>query len=759
MDLTLSAFSPSTRIKACIALLLIGSALCSCKPPVSPDSPKKDDASSPGGNSQTAPLAVAPDTPPRGVDGLPLDRFDEYLSGSIPPRPWQTIGTFAPGYAQGPGVTLSLQPAGESPFIDNKISGKGLVLQDSDPASGQGCGIEYSFGAIPIGRVFLAFDFKLLPDGASGAGLDFICQLLDENKQGLILRAGHNGELGIGRNNGELKTIAMLKDDVWYHIGIEISAEGDSTVYLRNEQQPQKERKLEVFSAGERFDFRTVRFSSDSPNAATGGWALDNIYMAGEVDTPRTAWLPFRQMPAEKLRESDRKVYAYYYYVYPSSYSNQDPSLSGYTRKLFNPSTIREEARRDAGTETLYRPLPRVRMEAGESATNDEVLSLAMDEEIRMAIRMGLDGFFTDFTAVPNERVGQVEFNRRSFALMDAASRVDPQFKVIPAIYAPLATSISPTTGRDETIDAFVNSPEVRKALTHPAALRLSDGRTVFSMWGAHRKSADWWGEVIKRLDDSGIPVAFFGQFNGKDDAFLAPYASISYGMADWGPRSPIPYDWIRRAKRMNQVVASPVCFQDVRTRDCKYWESQNSDLFRRLWGTAITEKSDWVFINTWSDYSEQAQAPSTSIGHALYDLNSYYIQWFKTGQQPEIVRDVIYYSYRTNHTDIVPAKGKPWKAMVENGVPKQDEIELLGFLKAPGTLKIQVGSQTYTRKAPAGITSFKVPLPPKTSLPPPVFSIVRGEETIVSGAGNFPILDQVEYANMLYRAGVITND
>jgi hypothetical protein len=73
----------------------------------------------------------------------------------------------------------------------------------------------------------------------------------------------------------------------------------------------------------------------------------------------------------------------------------------------------------------------------------------------------------------------------------------------------------------------------------------------------------------------------------------------------------------------------------------------------------------------------------------------------------------------------------------VTNSVP-EDNIELVAFLTAPGTLKISVGTQESVQSAPAGITSFKVPSQPGV----PTFSLLRNGSSVLSFQGGVRIYD-----------------
>lgn len=706
----------------------------------------------------TTTLASTHASPPLSVEQLPADRFDEYQVSTVPPYPWQSIGTLAEG------VRLSLQTAGESPFISNRITGKGLVLSDSSSTTGQHCGVTYSFAPPPQEQLYLGFDFALSGALAEGGGVDLTCELTDDSGKGFKVRLGEAGELQAGPIQGPLQRICSLLPDHWYHVAIQFPSQQEARLTVTNSHDKARLVQSGVIALGPPVLYRHLRFYSGGTPDRTGGWMLDNVLMAGKVDAPREAWLPFKQASTAELRASPRKAFAYYYEIYPSGYSDEDPGLIGYTRKLFNPSLTPAD-RLKAGTELLYRPLPRAPMATG--LKKEEVMIRAMEEEVRLAIQMGLDGFLLDFFALPEsyDRPAEIRgFNERSFALMEAAKRVDSNFKIIPAIYAGPKPPPNLPAGVDvETAwtDAYADSPIVKQALTHPQAYRLEDGRVLLSKWGTERYSAQWWQRVIDRLNTQKIPVTFLGQFNGCSVEKLNSYASLCYAMADWGPRSPIEYHWVPKVRPITSVVISPIALQDMRTRERCYWEAHNSETLRKTWMAAIEDQSDWIFITTWSDYTEQAQAPSTSIGFSAHDLNTYYLQWFKLGVQPPIVKDTLYYFYRRHHTDIDPGRGEKWRLIKEGGdkaVDTRNEIELLAFLKEPGELRIQIGNEIKSMPAGKGITSFKVPLPPGQAFVP-IFSLWREGQSVISGRGRYAILDKVEYPNLMYHAGIVTSE
>ena len=66
------------------------------------------------------------------------------------------------------------------------------------------------------------------------------------------------------------------------------------------------------------------------------------------------------------------------------------------------------------------------------------------------------------------------------------------------------------------------------------------------------------------------------------------------------------------------------------------------------------------------------------------------------------------------------------------NGDPAENDIELLAFLTAPGTLAITINGQTVTKDAPAGMTSMKTPLQAGT----PQLTLTRSGSPVIALTG-----------------------
>ena len=680
--------------------------------------------------------AQAPDL--RTTEGLPVEHFDEYLAGDIPPYPWVLENTDSPG------VSLTLEESAESAFRRNKITGKGALLVDESESTGEGAGFSTTFIAPPDGKVYLGFDFRLGETEEDIDGPGVFVELTDPNGDGLAIRLSPNSGVIVEAYEGQQARLhSPLKAGNWYRIGVTVDDDGIANVRLfdatkRNQPMELGEVKLLPFDAPVKLSFASWR-----GDKRQGAWAVDNILMAGQVDADRTAWLPFEQVPLEVLQASEKKAYSYFYEIYSSRWSSDDPGLTFYALTTLNPSVKQDPRRTGAGTKLFYTPLPRPPMELG--LTRDEEKLRAAEEQIRIADTMGLDGFITDIFSYPTNKGGQKYFNSISFALVEAAPLVDPNFKVIPSIFP----------GREDN-QKYSESEIFTRLNEMPGVYRTEDGRMLFSKWRPEQWPAEFWQTEMADLEKRGIRTAFLAQFNSYN--YIEEYAPFTYAMTHWGPRSPGQYPWLDKARPYTEILSAPIASHDIRSRGQIYWESAHFDTLLDTWKAAIEGDADWVVLNTWSDYSEQAMAPSTRIGYALHDINTYFIQWFKTGEKPEIIRDVLYYSYRIHHTELEPKIGNKWKMVQQYGGPEMislNEIALLAFLKAPGELVIRVGDREYRKQFDAGIVSFKVPLPANEMFTPE-FELVRDGDSVVKGTGNHVVQDEIDYQNLLYHSGVL---
>jgi hypothetical protein len=427
--------------------------------------------------------------------------------------------------------------------------------------------------------------------------------------------------------------------------------------------------------------------------------------------------------PTHILFGSSKKVFAHYFFPFPVSIDNAAPANDYYNRNYL--SKTGESGKWVAqGGFLRQRPL-------GRTPTSTAAwLQLNMEAEIKAAMARGITGFAFDVMSVAEATGSNSPLQR----LLAAALAVDSRFKIM------VMPDIAALRGNSSAVVQIIAS-----VASSPTAYRLSDGRLVSSAFDAGLNSAAWWTSVLSQLNAKGINVAFVPVFLGWQGSVEA-FAPISYGISDWGTATAASASVIQADPDIlhsayGKIFMMPIDPQQFRPKDFAYWEAGNSAAFRNGWMSAINGDADWVQLVTWNDFSETSQiSPYTDatlrgdIGTGYYDMNAFYAAWFLTGQKPTITHDVLYYFYRREPgTAAAPAQSQLDRNVTGTA---ENDIELVAFLTAPGTLKITIGGKTYTQSAPAGITSLKIPAQPGV----PLFALSRSGTDVFSFVGGVQI-------------------
>lgn len=440
---------------------------------------------------------------------------------------------------------------------------------------------------------------------------------------------------------------------------------------------------------------------------------------------------PFDRAPITELHKSRKKVFTHYFSPFSISIDNKDPEADYYQNGFMTDTGERNKHLKYGGY-IRQRPLPRL------PRTEEDWRASDMREEVRMASELGIDGFSFDMLSTP----GQGNHWNKLLMMLDVVKEMDNGFKIL------LMPDM--TAGYKSKPEELV--PAIVQLANHPAVYRDDEGKLVVAPYNGYAQKPEYWVDVRNQLKAQGIDISLWLTFQGWWK-YMDEYAPVMDGFADWGCSV---FDEQRNGRRKalaesdrkGKPFMAPVRPQDFRPKNFYGSESRNSALFREMWHTAM-DHAQWVQLVTWSDYSEGSEiAPSTSTRHAFYDLSAYYTSWFKTGRQPQIVRDAIYYFHRIQPTTASASSPNQAKQFSIKG-EASNEIELLGFLKAPGTLSITIDGKTYTKDAPAGITSFTIPL----TLGTPVFALVRDNKPVITKQGAWEITDQIVYSNLLVHA------
>jgi len=192
-----------------------------------------------------------------------------------------------------------------------------------------------------------------------------------------------------------------------------------------------------------------------------------------------------------------------------------------------------------------------------------------------------------------------------------------------------------------------------------------------------------------------------------------------------------------------------------------RVYDSRGVEGLAKQFEGAIRDRATWIEIVTWNDWGEASYvAPFGSAyqtafwnGHwglmlshaALLDASRYYIEWFKTGRQPAIREDALYYAFRV-HSKSASAAGKR-----PGGADRlADEVFVSLFLTAPARLTVRSGATEKSFDAGAGVNHLAVPFAPG----PQRFVLTRGGETVIDKTAEQEISAADAWGNFNLFAG-----
>lgn len=443
--------------------------------------------------------------------------------------------------------------------------------------------------------------------------------------------------------------------------------------------------------------------------------------------------LPFNLPAPANRHTSVKKAWAYYFPPFPLAVDSADPTRDVYPRWMDTHNSV------NGAYDLRDRPV------APQRTTQTTWRQADFEKEVRQAVGAGLDGFIWEYNSSTDIRWQQLP------AMLAAAKAVDPGFKIM----------LSPdfNTAAGSTSDSVYNN--VMKVKDDSSIYRNSAG-IVLAPFFPERKTPSWWDGLRSRLASSGVKsnlVPIFISWGGGTQK--TDWNNSVSGYSQWGTRIASGVPTLAKesaeAHRRGKTYMQPVAFEDSRSYDGRYWESSNSSTLRDSLASAVTSNADSIALIAWNDYTESWVAPSKDRGYAVLDMAAYYISWFKNGVKPAITQDALYWSHRSHPTNApysmtpIGRNGKPTPMYIPNGDAAKNEVELVAVLKTPGRLTISQGSNVKTMDAPAGLTSFKVPLVAGTT---PSFKLARSGVTVQTVASNTPVRSSVAYQDMIYHAG-----
>jgi hypothetical protein len=464
--------------------------------------------------------------------------------------------------------------------------------------------------------------------------------------------------------------------------------------------------------------------------------------------------MPFVRASGLAPGNRPRLVFVHYFPFFQNSFDNRPPGEDVWTTSFLDRDGEGGKWRAVGGL-ARERPLP-----AGAPPTwlppqpYWREVDIAVD--ILRARRMGADGFGLDLVSTASGPAFKAEAWSQVQTICRAAVAVAPGFEIM----------LEPDTDVLAQASAREIADTVRDLARCPAAARAPDGRLLLVPFAPEHRPGGFWREVIADLREAGVGVFFVPDLVSAGPVPEAVAASpaaasavkISDGLTDWGFRDLARLDAQRAAPLRHTTTPTwmqPVAPQDARPKVAAFSEADNTEMFRASWQEVFRQDADYVHLITWNDYGESTEvAPSTGTQFLFYDLNRYFIDWYKAGAPPRIIRDAIYYSHRTQIFDPAHPPCPGDRPFAEHGTsPVRNRVEMVALLTAPAELEIQIGDQHERRAFGAGMAALTAPARPGR----PVFRILRENRTVVETVSNWTIDTAPAVANPVYFGGSST--
>ncbi len=213
---------------------------------------------------------------------------------------------------------------------------------------------------------------------------------------------------------------------------------------------------------------------------------------------------------------------------------------------------------------------------------------------------------------------------------------------------------------------------------------------------------------------------------------------------------------WSNFLKAKNKIFMAGITpFYRGNGNNFRVFETFGFQGMAQEWGAAINSNADWVELVTWNDWAESTYISpsghsfkSNSWGlllpHAAYlDASKYYIDWFKTGRQPRITKDELYYFYRLHKKNIrVPISPIDEKSDV--GIPSGaehliDDVFVTLFLTRSAVLIVDSGDSQRAFHVAAGVQHISMPF----KLGRQRFRLFRETKKLIDKVGEHQISDK----------------
>ena len=344
--------------------------------------------------------------------------------------------------------------------------------------------------------------------------------------------------------------------------------------------------------------------------------------------------------------------------------------------------------------------------------------------EIQRAVRIGLDGFAVDAWA------GGDGARQMLSALFGVAEETDAPFRLTIC----LDPNCHKPSGDDGLVGAYEetlrwllenhgNSPKLARREGKPLIFgyhsrglgRGQRPRDALKDPGAWDELAGLYAELERRIGRSfyfhfGMGAFFHGVDLRELEGARPPHqpgpwmVRAAARMAEHFPAvgAFLDRDFYRELPQMARAVRAagaewcqPLWHQ-YQNQTAMLMVEPGTEILRDRWRLARESGSTLLQYVTWNDYGEATNlAPDYRNRYAIYDLNAYFIRWWKEGSPPPVERDRLYLIYRNypKGAGTFPFRSRRFS---------EGQLEVISLLAEPA--KIVIPGRHAGYRAPAGL-------------------------------------------------------
>ncbi len=248
---------------------------------------------------------------------------------------------------------------------------------------------------------------------------------------------------------------------------------------------------------------------------------------------------------------------------------------------------------------------------------------------------------------------------------------------------------------------------DLEKRFNTPMYFQFSFGALFYGMNGKPKEEMTW-PEIIGILAEEFDAITAFHVQSGPDDYDAVAQAVTSRG-AEWGEPLMYQYEnlhWLGYRARSFPLVPG-------------------SDAIRERWERARANNSTLIQFTTWNDYAEATSlAPTANTRYGLIDLTAYFVEWWKSGVQPEPDHDKVYLIY-PKYPHELPAYPFHTRGFWRD-TEAMNKLEVLTILTKPARLRMPGRSEEWD--APAGLSWKQIDLVPG----PVTAEVLRAGQVVV---------------------------